>query len=105
MNAHHTPSFRLPFFYGWIIVGTLFVVNFSTMATGTFNFGLFVIPMGVTLGASRSFFGWAQTVRLLTGGISSIFIGRLLDSYGPRFLIPTASLIIFVSMLTLAYID
>jgi MFS family permease len=105
MNAHHTPSFRLPFFYGWIIVGTLFVVNFSTMATGTFNFGLFVIPMGVTLGASRSFFGWAQTVRLLTGGISSIFIGRLLDSYGPRFLIPTASLIIFVSMLTLAYIN
>ncbi|SVB29400.1 uncharacterized protein METZ01_LOCUS182254, partial [marine metagenome] len=77
MNRYDTPSFNLPFFYGWVIVGTIFAVNFSTMATGTFNFGLFVIPMGITLGASRSFFGWAQTIRLVAGGISSTFIGKL----------------------------
>ena len=105
MNRYDTPSFNLPFFYGWVIVGTIFAVNFSTMATGTFNFGLFVIPMGITLGASRSFFGWAQTIRLVAGGISSTFIGKLLDSHGPRFLIPTAAIVIFFSMLGLAYIS
>lgn len=105
MNRDDISSFNLPFFYGWVIVGTLFAVNFSTMATGTFNFGLFVIPMGITLGASRSLFGWAQTIRLVTGGISSIAIGKLLDNYGPRLLIPIATIIVFLAMLALAYIS
>ena len=105
MNRYDIPYFNLPFFYGWVIVGTIFAVNFSTMATGTFNFGLFIIPMGITLGTSRSFFGWVQTIRLVTGGISSTFIGKLLDSHGPRFLIPTAAIVIFFSMLGLAYIN
>ncbi len=105
MNRYDIPYFNLPFFYGWVIVGTIFAVNFSTMATGTFNFGLFIIPMGITLGTSRSFFGWVQTIRLVAGGISSTFIGKLLDSHGPRFLIPTATILIFFSMLGLAYIS
>ena len=51
---------RKRMFYGWVIVATMWAVNFSSMATGTLNLGLFVLPMGAALGMSRSQFGWAR---------------------------------------------
>ena len=80
-------------YYGWVIVATLFVVNFATHATGTLNLGLFVIPMGDAMGISRGLFGWLTTARYLAGGITGIFLGRLLDRFGPRLLIPAAALV------------
>ena len=55
-------------FYGWVIVATMFAVNFSTMATGTLNYGLFVLPMQNELALSRATFGWMQTTRRLSAG-------------------------------------
>ena len=91
-----------PLFYGWTIVAALFVVNFATMATGTLNFGLFVLPMSNDLHMSRSFIGWSQTTRLLSSGLSSFFIGRLIDRHGPRILITCASLLTFACMIGIA---
>ena len=73
-----------PFFYGWVIVGTLFVVNFATMATGTLNFGLFVLPMGEELNMSRGFIGWSQTTRMLAGGVSGFFLGGFWTATAPE---------------------
>ena len=86
-------------FYGWVIVASTFAINFSTMATGTLNFGLFVLPMGAALGMSRGQFGWAQTTRGLSAGLSSFLIGRILDRYGPRVLVVVAASIIGVCLL------
>jgi MFS family permease len=86
-------------FYGWAIVASMFAINFVTMATGTLNFGLFVLPMGAALGMTRSQFGWAQTTRSLSAGISSLHIGRLLDRHGPRLLVVAAAAIIGVCLL------
>ena len=94
-----------PFFYGWVIVGVLFMVNFATMATGTLNFGLFVLPMGTALHMSRGFIGWSQTTRMLSSGLSGFFIGRLLDRHGPRVLIAVASLLTFACMIGLANVQ
>ena len=94
-----------PFFYGWVIVGTLFVVNFATMATGTLNFGLFVLPMGEELNMSRGFIGWSQTTRMLAGGVSGFFLGRLLDRHGARVLIAAATLTTAACMIGLVYIQ
>ena len=80
-------------FYGWTIVATLFVVNFAIGTTGGLNLGLFIIPMGNDLGMSRSLFGWLSTARSLSGGASSIVLGRLVDRFGSRILIPVSSLI------------
>jgi sugar phosphate permease len=80
-------------FYGWTIVATLFVVNFAIGTTGGLNLGLFIIPMGNDLGMSRSLFGWLSTARSLSGGASSIILGRLVDRFGSRILIPISSLI------------
>ena len=86
-------------FYGWVIVATMWVVNFSTMATGNLNFGLFVLPMGGALGMSRSQFGWAVTTRRLSAGLSSYIIGRLLDRYGPRVFTVISAVVIGVALL------
>ena len=89
-------------FYGWVIVASTFAINFSTMATGTLNFGLFVLPMGRALGMSRSQFGWAQTTRGLSAGLSSFLIGRILDRYGPRVLVVVAASTIGVCLLAVS---
>ena len=92
-------------FYGWVIVATMFVINFVTMATGTLNFGLFVLPMGDALNMSRSQFGWAQTTRGLAAGLSSFVIGRLVDRYGPRVLIVATAAIIGVCLLGIGRVN
>ena len=86
-------------FYGWVIVAGMFAINFVTMATGTLNFGLFVLPMGAALRMSREQFGWAQTTRGLSAGLSSVLIGQVLDRYGPRVLVVVAATIIGVCLL------
>ena len=94
-----------PFFYGWVIVVTLFLVNFATMATGTLNFGLFVIPMGEDLEMSRGFIGWSQTTRMLAGGVSGFILGRLLDRHGARLLIAVASITTGACMIGLFFVQ
>lgn len=96
---------RGPYFYGWVIVGTLFMVNFATMATGTLNFGLFVLPMSEELEMSRGLIGWSQTGRLLAGATFGFLVGRLLDRHGPRVLIAIASLITGGCMIGLVYVQ
>jgi len=94
-----------PFFYGWVIVVVLFLVNFATMATGTLNFGLFVIPMGEDLEMSRGFIGWSQTTRMLAGGVSGFILGRLLDRHGARILIAVASITTGACMIGLFFVQ
>ncbi|MDP3061876.1 MAG: MFS transporter [Chloroflexota bacterium] len=92
-------------FYGWVVVGALFMTNFAVQATGTLNFGLFVLPMSADLGISRSLIGWVQTGRFLAGGASSFFVGRLLDRFGPRVLVAVAAIIAGAALWGLGHID
>ena len=88
-----TPG-RQRFFYGWVIVAAMFAVNFSTMATGTLNYGLFVLPMQRELALSRASFGWMQTTRRLSAGLLSFAVGKLIDRYGARVYVPLSALLI-----------
>jgi MFS family permease len=90
-------------YYGWVVVATLFVVNFATQATGTLNLGFFIIPMGSDLGILRAMFGWLTTARALAGGASGLFLGRLLDRFGPRLLIAFASLVTGLCLIAIAF--
>ncbi|MSQ32004.1 MAG: MFS transporter [Dehalococcoidia bacterium] len=92
-------------FYGWIIVGVLAIVNGVTMAMGTVNFGLFPKPMGDEISAGRSMFGWAQTARQITGAVTSPLIGKLLDRYGSRILLPVAAVVTSASMVAMGFVN
>lgn len=86
-------------FYGWIIVATLFVVNLAIQAASMFNMGLFIIPMCRDIGISRSLFGWLVTCRSLSGGLSVFILGRLVDRFGSRVLIPLTALVTGLCMM------
>jgi MFS family permease len=80
-------------YYGWVIVATLTSVSLISAATVGFTFGLFVLPMGSDLNLSRAALGWTQTARLGANGVSSLFLGPLIDRYGTRVLIPLAGVV------------
>ena len=80
----------------------MFAINFSTMATGTLNYGLFVLPMQSELGISRASFGWMQTTRRLSAGVLSFAVGSLIDRYGARVYICIAAVFIGGCLLLLS---
>ena len=90
-------------FYGWVIVAAMFAINFSTMATGTLNYGLFVLPMQRDLALSRATFGWMQTTRRLATGACSFAVGWLIDRYGPRAYIPVSAVLICACLLLVSF--
>ena len=89
---------RKRFFYGWVIVAAMSAINFGGTATGNLSFGLFVLPMGESLGMSRTQFGWVQTVRSLAAGLSSFPVGRVVDRYGPRFMVVGTAVVVGVCL-------
>ncbi len=92
-------------YYGWVIVAVLALVNGVTMAMGTVNLGLFPKPMGDEISAGRSMFGWAQTARQVTGALTSPLVGKLLDRFGARILLPIAALVTGCSMVAMGFVN
>ncbi|MEX2430492.1 MAG: MFS transporter, partial [Dehalococcoidia bacterium] len=81
------PKPKPRFFYGWAIVAVMGVIGGVTLSMGGANFGFFVSPMQEDLGFDLSFFGWANTCRLVGGAVGGVIIGRLLDAHSPRLLV------------------
>ena len=71
-------------YYGWVIVAGLLCSSAVITAMGGVNSGQFIKPMTEELGIGQTWFGWAQTARLLTFAGSSWVIGRVIDSRGAR---------------------
>lgn len=105
MRSGHIQALQHRLFYGWVIVAAMFIINFAGMATGNLTLGLFVIPMGEALGMSRATFGWLQTTRRVSSGLTSFIVGRVLDRYGPRGLVVAAALVIGVCLLAISRIN
>jgi MFS family permease len=92
-------------YYGWVIVGVMWLVSLASQASATFTFGLFVLPMSNDLGVSRAAITWLQTVRLVGNGSTSFLFGPLVDRFGPRLLRPTAAAIGGVSLILASRAD
>ena len=114
MTTRRPPLSRMPksggtreprFFYGWWIVAVMAVGTSASMAMGSLNFGLFIVPMGEELNIGRSTFGWSQSIRQLASAVTSPIIGPLLDRFGARILLPAAALIVGAAMIGLSFIE
>jgi len=88
-------------YYGWVIVAAMVVIGGTTMILTGPTFGLFVEPMQEELGFSTALIGWANTARILTAAASGLFIGKLLDRYGPRVLLAIAGVVASLAALSL----
>lgn len=96
---------RKPFFYGWVIVAALAVNSGISIAMGQINFGFFIKPMGDELGISRATFGWAQSARVLTGAAFSPTLGRAIDRFGVRWLMPLAIVVMGAGMFAMSRVQ
>ena len=75
----------------------------ANMAMVTLNFGLFIKPMGDELGIGRATFGWASSARQFATSATSPIVGRLLDRFGARLMLPTAAVLTGAAMIWLSF--
>lgn len=76
----------------------------ASMAMGSLNFGLFIVPMGDELKIGRATFGWASSARQLASAVTSPLVGRIIDRHGARYLLAAAAIIVGAAMVSMAYI-
>ena len=95
---------KIHFFYGWIIVFVMAVASAVSMGMGSLNFGLYIKPMGDSLGISRAAFGWSTTVRNAGSALTSPLLGSLLDKHGARWILAISTLITGLCMIGLSHV-
>jgi MFS family permease len=77
--------------YSWVMV----ILAVFAMVAGTialYSFGIFLIPITTDLGWDRGALSAANSINLLTGGVTGILAGKLTDKYGPRLLVTVTGL-------------
>ncbi len=79
-----TPPVRLPFFYGWVIVGVSFLGNWITAPLNPVVFSIFIVSIRDDLGVTLGALAWCITFRQISAGISAPILGHLVDRHGPR---------------------
>ena len=91
------------FYYGWVLVGAVIVINAGMHASAHFTIGLFFLPMVADLGVSRGALSWLPTCRTFSGAFTSIATGRLVDKYGSRFILPVAAAATALTMVAIGF--
>ncbi|MGH8638910.1 MAG: MFS transporter [Burkholderiales bacterium] len=78
---------RLPFYYGWVILGCVCFAGFVRQGAAVAVLSVFVEPMRGDLGWSSTAFGGAVSIGGVLAALVSPSIGRLLDRRGARLLL------------------
>lgn len=77
---------RLPFYYGWLIVGIAFV-TMAIGVTGRTAFSLLMPPLIDEFGWDRGLAAGAFSFGFLVSAVLSPIVGRVIDTRGPRIVI------------------
>ena len=97
MSSDAPPRRTQPrFFYGWYIIGLTGVSAVFAGTTSQAFFGVFLRPIEDETGWSRTSIAGAVTIATFIGGGIAVFVGRLADHYGPRFLM-TAGVVVYAA--------
>ncbi len=84
---------RLPFFYGWVVLGCACCAGFSRQGGAVATLSIFVEPMTRDFGWSRTALSGAVSVGGLLAALASPTLGRWLDRYGARLVLCVAVLL------------
>ena len=93
---------RLPFFYGWIILGCVCCAGFARNGPAVATLSIFVEPMTSELGWSRTALSGAVSLGGVMAALASPLIGPVLDRRGARMMLCTAVLVTAVSVMLLS---
>jgi MFS family permease len=77
---------RLPFYYGWLIIGIAFV-TMAIAVTARTAFSLLLPPLIEEFGWDRGLIAGAFSFGFLISAVLSPIIGRLMDRHGPRMVV------------------
>ncbi|MBN8897253.1 MAG: MFS transporter [Rhodospirillales bacterium] len=89
---------RLPFYYGWVIVGLAFVTMAVSVSART-AFSLLLPPLIGEFGWDRGLTAGAFSFGFLVFALLSPLVGRAMDRYGPRLVIGTGVVIMTAGLL------
>src|SRR3984885_4803710 len=81
-RTKHWPS-RLPFYFGWVIVGIAFV-TMAIAVTARTAFSLLMPPLIEEFGWDRGLVAGAFSFGFLVSAVLSPIVGRVMDAQGPR---------------------
>ena len=96
-------SARLPFYYGWLIVGIAFV-TMAIGVTGRTAFSLLLPPLIDEFKWDRGLAAGAFSVGFLFSAVLSPFVGRVVDARGPRIVILTGVALMSAGLLLAPYV-
>ena len=97
-------SARLPFYYGWLIVGIAFV-TMAIAVTARTAFSLLLPPLTEEFGWARGLVAGAFSFGFLVSAILSPTAGRMMDSHGPRLVIGSGVFMMSLGLLLAPIIE
>ncbi|MFC1983684.1 MFS transporter [Chloroflexota bacterium] len=100
----HSPQKPKVFYGYWIVVATFFCL-FIHSGCGIYGFSLFVRPLQAEFGWGRGDIMVALTISFLVMGITSPFVGRLVDRYGARKVITIGTFIAGLGFILLSLMN
>ena len=98
-------SRRVPFYYGWIVLGTAGSSMFVRNAAGSLTFAVFVPLIADETGWSRALIGGAAAVGGLLATGASPPVGWAIDRYGARAVLVSSLIIIGLSTMAMAWLS
>jgi MFS family permease len=93
---------RLPFYYGWVVLGCLCLAGFARQGPAVAVLSVFVVPMTEAFGWSRASIAGAVSLAGLLAAFVSPMLGPLLDRRGPRLILVLAVLATGLSTMALS---
>jgi sugar phosphate permease len=96
---------RLPFYYGWIILGVVCCVSLARVGPAVATLSVFVGPMTTEFGWSRTELSGAVSLGGILAAITSPMLGSFLDRKGPRTILLAAVLTTGITILLLSQIE
>ena len=96
---------RIPFYYGWIVLGTAGSSMFVRNAAGSLTFAVFVPLIADETGWSRALIGGAAAVGGLLATGASPPVGWAIDRYGARVVLVLSLIILGLSTIAMAWLS
>lgn len=104
MKATHRLASRLPFYYGWLIIGIAFVTMAISVSARS-AFSLLLTPFTEEFGWDRGLVAGAFSFGFFISAFLSPIVGRWMDRYGPRVVIETGIFIMGIGLILAAFIE
>ena len=93
---------RLPFFYGWVVVGIAFITMAISVNART-SFSLLFPPILDEFGWARGTIAATFSIGFVVSTVMTPFIGALMDRFGPRIVLPLGGVLTSVGLVTSIY--